>query len=136
MKKTATAIAALSILLTGSVGASDRLEQALDLVPAPAEEQEETQQQQQRKQQWICKGCTDIENEILGALQEQGITDKVALSVIMGNIKQESKFQTTICEGGQKTGYHRCHRGGFGLIQWTTVGTIQRIGSYRSCLQP
>ena len=124
--------AALSILLTGSigVGASNRLEQALDLVPAPAEEQEEKQQQQQqqRKQQWICKGCTDIENEILGALQERGINDRIALSVILGNIKQESKFQTTICEGGKKTGYHHCHRGGFGLIQWTTVGRYNGLG--------
>ena len=46
----------------------------------------------------------------------------------MGNIRQESKFETTICEGGKKTGYHHCHSGGFGLIQWTTLGRYNGLG--------
>ena len=79
-------------------------------------------------QYWTCPGCTDTENQVLRALQDQGINDKVALAVLMGNIKQESKFETTICEGGQKTGYHRCRRGGFGLIQWTTLGRYNGLG--------
>jgi len=127
MKKTAI-FAALSILLTGSTiaCASDRLEQALDLTPVPTEEV--SLEENKKTKQWICKGCTDVENQVLVALQAQGIKDKVALSVLLGNIKQESKFQTTICEGGRKTGYHGCHRGGFGLIQWTTQGRYDGLG--------
>ena len=79
-------------------------------------------------QYWTCPGCTDVENTVLKALQDQGISDKTALAVLMGNIKQESKFETTICEGGKKTGYDHCHRGGFGLIQWTTPGRYRGLG--------
>ena len=127
MKKTAI-FAALSILLTGSTiaCASDRLEQALDLTPVPTEEVSLEENKETKK--WVCKGCTDVENQVLVALQDQGIKDKIALSVLLGNIKQESKFQTTICEGGRKTGYHGCHRGGFGLIQWTTQGRYDGLG--------
>ena len=46
----------------------------------------------------------------------------------MGNIRQESKFVTNICEGGKRTGYHGCRRGGFGLIQWTTLGRYNGLG--------
>jgi hypothetical protein len=128
MKKTAV-IAALSVFLTGATVAcaSTRLEQALDLTPAPTEEVVLEQDEQQTKR-WVCKGCTEIENTVLSALQDQGITDKIALSVLLGNIKQESKFQTTICEGGVRTGYHGCRRGGFGLIQWTTYGRYTGLG--------
>ena len=127
MKKTAI-FAALSILLTGSTiaCASNRLEQALDLTPVPTEEV--SLEENKETKQWVCKGCTDVENQVLVALQDQGIKDKVALSVLLGNIKQESKFQTTICEGGRKTGYYGCRRGGFGLIQWTTQGRYDGLG--------
>ena len=123
MKRTAI-YAALSILLTGSivVGASDGVEQGPDLTQEPTEEVVE-------EKRWVCKGCTDVENKVLKALQDQGITDRNALSVLLGNIKQESKFITDICEGGKRTGYHRCHRGGFGLIQWTTVGRYNGLGT-------
>ena len=126
MKKTAI-FAALSLLLTGSIGisASEGLEQEPNLTSEPTEEIVEQPTQEQR---WVCKGCTDVENAVLRALQDQGIDDKTALAVLMGNIKQESKFETTICEGGKKTGYHRCHRGGFGLIQWTTQGRYNGLG--------
>ena len=84
---------------------------------------------------WVCKGCSDIENKVLDALQRRGITDKNALAVVMGNIQQESRFQTTICEGGVKTGYHGCHRGGLGLIQRTTVGRYNGLGATAKGLQ-
>ena len=131
MKKTAI-FAALSILLTGSIikaTPSDRLEQALDLTPVPTEETVEAPKEPEKpRYKWTCAGCTDVENKVLNALQEQGITDKVALSVVMGNIRQESKFVTNICEGGRRTGYYGCRRGGFGLIQWTTYGRYHGLG--------
>ena len=84
---------------------------------------------------WVCEDCTENEQIVLQALQQKGITDKTALSVVMGNIKQESKFDTTICEGGKRTGYHGCHRGGFGLIQWTTPGRYRGLGATATGLQ-
>lgn len=78
-----------------------------------------------------CVGCNENENFTLNYLQKQrGITDKVALAVVMGNIKQESNFKTTICEGGAITRYVNCRAGGFGLIQWTTTNRYYGLGSF------
>ena len=70
---------------------------------------------------WKCIDCTPEEQYVLSELQENTrITDKNALATILGNIKQESKFYPNICEGGARVSYSDCHRGGYGLIQWTT----------------
>ena len=79
---------------------------------------------------WVGENFTENESRVLEFLQERGITDRAALATILGNIKQESRFETKICEGGQRTGYSRCYRGGFGLIQWTTLSRYQGLGSY------
>jgi hypothetical protein len=71
---------------------------------------------------WTCPTCTDNEKYVLKQLQTQTrITDRNALATIMGNIKQESKFNSNICEGGARVPYDDCHRGGYGLIQWTST---------------
>ena len=71
---------------------------------------------------WTCPTCTDNEKYVLKQLQEKTrITDRNALATIMGNIKQESKFHPDICEGGARVPYNDCHRGGYGLIQWTST---------------
>lgn len=70
---------------------------------------------------WVLPGATPIESRVLSALQDRGIEDKNALATIMGNIKQESRFKSDICEGGARIGFWSCKRGGYGLIQWTTV---------------
>ena len=71
---------------------------------------------------WTCPTCTDNEKYVLKQLQEKTrITDRNALATIMGNIKQESKFHPDICEGGARVLYDDCHRGGYGLIQWTST---------------
>ena len=62
--------------------------------------------------------------------KEVKINDKYALATIMGNIKQESRFYTDICEGGARVPYDRCHRGGFGLIQWTTAKRYNGLGNF------
>ena len=79
---------------------------------------------------WKCPGCTPNEARTLEFLQERGIYDRAALATVMGNIKQESKFLTNICEGGARVPYHQCHSGGFGLIQWTTAGRYRGLGSF------
>ena len=137
MKKLKKAVilttASLLLLPSSSWLASERLEQALSLLPEK-EDVKEIQQAEQpepeepKQRRWVCKGCTEVEQKVLDAFQDRGIKDKVALAVLMGNIKHESQFKPTICEGGKLTGYRGCWRGGFGLIQWTTVGRYDGLG--------
>jgi len=94
----------------------------------------EKEQIVESEKRWVCEDCTENEKIVLEFLQERGIEDKVALSVIMGNIKQESKFHPNICEGGARVPYHHCHRGGFGLIQWTTLGRYTGLGRFANRL--
>ena len=71
---------------------------------------------------WQCLDCSPEEKYVLEQLQDKTrITDRNALATIMGNIKQESKFYPNICEGGARVSYNDCHRGGYGLIQWTAT---------------
>ena len=80
---------------------------------------------------WKCPGCNDNEKYVLEQLQAKTkIRDRNALATIMGNIKQESKFIPNICEGGARVPYNACHRGGYGLIQWTTVGRYNNLGKF------
>ena len=83
------------------------------------------------KKKWVCPGCNENEKHVLEQLQEKTeITDKNALATILGNIKQESKFIPNICEGGARVPYNRCYSGGYGLIQWTTVGRYNGLGKF------
>lgn len=80
---------------------------------------------------WKCLDCTPEERYVLEQLQEQTkIFDRNALATIMGNIKQESKFIPNICEGGARVSYKNCHRGGYGLIQWTTLSRYNGLGAF------
>ena len=80
---------------------------------------------------WKCPTCTTEEKYVLEQLQEKTkITDRNALATIMGNIKQESNFRANVCEGGARVPYNACHRGGYGLIQWTTVGRYNGLGKF------
>ena len=80
---------------------------------------------------WKCEDCTPNEQYVLAQLQEHTrITDRNALATIMGNIKQESKFIPNICEGGARVSYGDCHSGGYGLIQWTSVGRYNNLGKF------
>lgn len=81
------------------------------------------------KDKWLtCKGCNSNELFTLNALQERGITDKVALATIMANIKQESQFISNVCEGGARIPYHSCRRGGYGIIQFTSSDRYYGLG--------
>ena len=51
----------------------------------------------------VCHDCTQAEKDTLKFLQHRGIRNINALATVMGNIKQESKFDHLICEGGQRT---------------------------------
>ena len=109
----------------------DALEPKEEYTDSPTVEKEQIVESEKR---WVCEDCTENEKIVLEFLQEKGIEDRVALSVIMGNIKQESRFQSNICEGGARVPYHHCHRGGFGLIQWTTLGRYTGLGRFANRL--
>ena len=80
---------------------------------------------------WKCEDCSPNEKYVLEQLQKQTkISDRNALATIMGNIKQESKFIPDICEGGARVSYSNCHSGGYGLIQWTSVGRYNNLGKF------
>ena len=81
---------------------------------------------------WVLPDGSPNEQAVLNALQDRGIRDKIALAVILGNIKQESKFHSNICEGGARVEYQHCHYGGYGLIQWTTPGRYRGLGQFAS----
>jgi hypothetical protein len=77
----------------------------------------------------ICKGCSNEEHLALEFFQDVGIKDRNALATIMGNIKQESTFQSSVCEGGSITSYYNCS-GGYGLIQWTSANRYYGLGDF------
>ena len=80
---------------------------------------------------WKCEDCSPEEQYVLEQLQEHTkITDPNALATIMGNIKQESKFIPNICEGGARVSYTECKVGGYGLIQWTSIGRYKGLGNF------
>ena len=80
---------------------------------------------------WKCEDCSPEEQYVLEQLQEHTkISDRNALATIMGNIKQESNFHSNICEGGARVSYSDCHSGGYGLIQWTSVGRYNNLGKF------
>ena len=80
---------------------------------------------------WKCEDCSPEEQYVLEQLQEHTkISDRNSLATIMGNIKQESKFIPNICEGGARVSYRDCHSGGYGLIQWTSIGRYNGLGKF------
>ena len=80
---------------------------------------------------WECPGCTPNEQYVLEQLQEKTkIRDRNALATILGNIKQESNFHPNICEGGSRVPYGDCTRGGYGLIQWTSINRYNNLGRF------
>ena len=80
---------------------------------------------------WKCDDCTPEEQYVLKEIQKKTkISDKNALATILGNIKQESMFIPNICEGGARVSYVDCKVGGYGLIQWTSVGRYKGLGNF------
>jgi len=94
-------------------------EEAVDIVPDP-----------EPQYKWKLEGASVQEQMALRAFQDRGITDRLALATLMGNIKHESQFKPDICEGGARVPYEHCHTGGFGLIQWTTHNRYDGLGYF------
>lgn len=106
---------------------------SLAQLPIPLEDQvaeEDATVETKTVVKWDLPNGNYAERYIIRVLQERGIEDKYALAVILGNIKQESKFNSNICEGGARVDYHRCYHGGYGLIQWTTSDRYHGLGRH------
>ncbi|AGH57359.1 hypothetical protein CPLG_00105 [Cyanophage S-SSM2] len=113
---TITAVAAAAPFLMTLPEAPPLPEEVAEVVPEPS---------------WKCPECSVEEQYVLKELQENTkITDKNALATLMGNIKQESKFIPNICEGGARVSYTECKVGGYGLIQWTSIGRYKGLGNF------
>jgi len=125
---------AIAVTLLGlSVGASSAISQSSvikEAVKTSASPTELFEKQKTKKSVIMLKGATPLEKRTLEVLQDRGITSKNALATVLGNIKQESKFYSNICEGGARVGYSSCRRGGYGLIQWTTPSRYYGLGKH------
>ena len=79
----------------------------------------------------VCPDCTPAQQYVLEQLQTKAeVTDKTALAVIMGNIQQESRFVSNVCEGGAIVRYDGCLIGGYGIIQWTWPSRYHGLGLF------
>ena len=126
-------LAAATLLFSMPGSSSQRLDEVIESITAPEAQEEIITPEEvvvEPEPRWLGRNFTEEEQIVLSFLQDRGITDRAALATILGNIRQESRFNTLVCEGGINTGYHGCHRGGFGLIQWTTVGRYNGLGSF------
>tara|TARA_B100001564_G_scaffold224815_1_gene189528 strand:+ start:511 stop:1086 length:576 start_codon:yes stop_codon:yes gene_type:complete len=111
-----------SLILLSASCATKAVEMEKEVVSIPVEPYVPT---------WKCEDCTPEEKYVLEQLQDKTrITDRNALATIMGNIKQESKFISNICEGGTRVNYEDCLVGGYGLIQWTSVNRYDNLGRF------
>jgi|31_taG_2_1085359.scaffolds.fasta_scaffold01111_18 hypothetical protein len=135
----------LSLLLAGVVGGSvhaqsTRLQEQLSNVQ-PIVSQEVVEEtpvvaeatpvvEETKENVWVGRNFSQNEAKVLKFFQDYGITDRMALAVILGNIRQESNFHPNICEGGARINYERCGRGGYGLIQWTTSFRYWGLGNH------
>ena len=86
-----------------------------------------------KEKRLTCKNCNQNEQKAVVFLQDKGITDKNAIATILGNIRQESTFVPSICEGGARTSYAGCGAG-FGLIQFTSSDRYYGLGRHAKSL--
>ena len=119
------AVGIVGVSLTPFLIASPKAENVIKIPVEPFEPKVEVEKT------WQCPDCKPEEQYVLAELQKHTrITDRNALATIMGNIQQESKFISNICEGGARVSYDRCYSGGYGLIQWTSVNRYDNLGRF------
>jgi len=123
-------IFAMVVFLLGGVKPSPSEVDLTEKVNTTSQRKDEETESEKKKKVWKCTNCTTNEGIVLTFLQECGIEDKTSLSVLMGNIKQESRFHSNICEGGARVPYEKCYTGGYGLVQWTTKSRYGGLGTF------
>ena len=128
IKKLLSMTALFCAVSVAAVAQPNRIEEATTLVVPEVEE--EVIVVEEPEPEITCKDCTPVEEQTLEFFHDRGITDKYALAMIMGSIKQESMFKPNVCEGGLITTWSGCRRGGYGLIQFTSAHRYYGLGSY------
>ena len=123
-------IISIAPLLLFSASVASPIDTSLPDYPLTAPPEPEVEVVVETELRWSLPSSTPTEAVVLEALQDKGIMGKNALATIMGNIKQESRFTANVCEGGARVSYWSCHRGGYGLIQWTTQGRYDGLGRH------
>ena len=136
-RKFLTGITISATLLGSACAVAKTLDQHLAEVTVDTVEEEVVVEEQKPvvivevEKEWTCPECSPNEQYVLAKLQEYTpIDDRNALATIMGNIKSESNFHSNICEGGARVPYERCYSGGYGLIQWTSIGRYRGLGNF------
>jgi len=119
-----------ALLSCGLMACSPATSEEQALQPINPEKVEQIEVVPATTYKWVCETCNVQEKMALKAFQDRGITDRLALATLMGNIKQESLFKADICEGGARVPYEQCHSGGYGLIQWTTANRYRGLGDF------
>jgi len=127
IKKLFSSFALLGAISFAASAQPSRIEEATTLIPEPEPAAEVVVID---VPEVICNGCSYNEQQTLEFFHDTGVTDKYALAMIMGSIKQESRFQPAVCEGGFITSWQGCTRGGFGLIQFTSSHRYYGLGNY------
>jgi len=128
IKKILPTLAMIFAVSIAAVAQPSRIEKATTLEPEP--EPAVVVKEEPKPKLITCNGCTDTENKTLQFFHLTGVKDKNALGMIMGSIKQESRFLPAVCEGGFITTWEGCTRGGFGLIQFTSSHRYYGLGRY------
>jgi len=128
-----TVLATSAAVCFAAAAEPSRIERATTLMPKPEPAPEVVVEEPVVEEPEItCKGCSLAEQETLEFFYDEGVTDTHALAMIMGSIRQESRFQPSVCEGGFITSWRGCTRGGFGLIQFTSYHRYYGLGDYAS----
>jgi len=131
-KKLLSVLTLLCAVSVAAVAKPSRIEEATTLIPPqpPVVVELEPEPEPEPEPEVTCIGCTPVEKQTLEFIHDKGVTDKYALAMIMGSIKQESRFKPNVCEGGFITSWRGCTRGGYGLIQFTSAHRYYGLGNY------
>ena len=130
IKKLLSMTALFCAVSVAAIAQPSRIEEATTLVVPEVEEEVVVVEVPEPEPEITCKDCTPVEEQALEFFHDKGITDKYALAMIMGSIKQESRFKPNVCEGGFITTWSGCRRGGYGLIQFTSAHRYYGLGRY------
>ena len=130
INKLLSTLALLCAVSVAAVAKTSRIEQATTFTKPEPPTVVEPEVVKEPEPEITCIGCTPVEKQTLEFFYDEGVTDTYALAMIMGSIKQESRFKPNVCEGGFITSWQGCTRGGFGLIQFTSAHRYYGLGSY------
>ena len=74
------------------------------------------------------------EKKLILRLMDAGVTDLMAISVVMGSIYQESRVDPRACSPGKTVDAKYC-TGSFGIVQWTDsrFNDLKRFGKQNNC---